>query len=332
MKKALFSLLLSGVFLLANNILAGAEVSKLQITCFPEATIFIDGQAAMLGQTKELEIIVDVGTHLVTAEATGYLDEEANIEIFPNSITELQLALVKADQDRSQMASIPGGEFKMGVDQKRVKWMRKNIGGTGDDYKASVPKHMVNLKPFKIDNYEVSNRRYEKFIKATKRKAPRHWRGNTYRRKQEDYPVVNVSWPDAAAYCKWAGKRLPTEAEWNTAAAGKKGLLFPWGRKFRDIRANTARERYRALTITGRYEKGVSAFGCYDMAGNVWEWTASIFKPYPGSALSDNEVEQNMRVVRGGSFKEKPFMTTTVYRKKLKADGIYKDVGFRCAR
>lgn len=332
MRKFGFCLLFGGVFLLTNVLSVNAEVGKLKITCFPEAFIFIDGQAAMLGTTKKFEIVVDTGQHAVTAEAGGYLLDEAKTEVFANSTTTLNLSLVRANQNRSEMASIPGGEYKIGLDAKRIKWVKKNIGGSEDDFKASVPKHTVKLKAFGIDKYEVTNQQYEKFIRAKNHQAPKGWRGDTYRKGQDDYPVVNVSWADAAAYCKWKGKRLPTETEWETAAAGVKGLLFPWGRKFKAIRANTLKERFRALTITGRYEKGMSKFDCYDMAGNVWEWTAGTYQAYPGSSLSLGEAEQNMRVVRGGSFKVKPFMVTTVYRKGLKADGIYADVGFRCAR
>ncbi len=332
MKKYLFYVLISGVLLQVGIISARAEVGKLKISCIPEAYIFIDGQTAYLGTKAKLEIHVDVGKHVVTAEASGYMQEQAKVEVFADSTTELNLSLVEADQDRSQMAAIPAGNYKIGIDQKRIKWITKHIGGTKKDYTASVPKHTVNLKAYRIDKYEVTNSQYKKFIGATRHQAPQHWRGDTYRKNQGDYPVTHVSWNDAAAYCKWAGKRLPTEAEWEVAASGKKGLVFPWGRKFREAWTNTERERFRATTITGRYAKGTSKFDCYDMAGNVAEWTADTYKPYPGSTLSVADADQNLRIVRGGSFKSKPFMTTTVYRNKLKVDGIYKDVGFRCAR
>ncbi len=333
MKNFLAGWLIGGMFLLIGNSIARAEVGKLIIKCIPEAYIFIDGQAAHLATTKKLKINIDVGKHVIIAETSGYLQETANIEIFAGAVAEVNLSLVRADQDRSRMVSIPADEYSMGIDQKRIKWILKNIGGSEKDYLASVPKHTVKLKAFRIDKYEVTNSRYKKFIKAAHHPAPRHWRGGAYRRNQDDYPVVNVSWSDAAAYCKWAKKRLPTEAEWEIAASGgKKSFYFPWGRKFRGAWTNTKGERFNAPTITGRYEKGISKFDCYDMAGNVWEWTADKYKPYPGSALSVEAADQNLRVARGGSFKSKPFMATTIYRKKLKADGIYDDVGFRCAR
>ncbi len=332
MRRFWFCVLFGVGFLSASVLNVYAQVGKLKITCFPEALIFIDGQAALLGTTKKFEITVDAGPHTVTAEAPDYLMDEAKVDVYPDSRTTLHLSLVRADQDRSEMAAIPQGEYKIGLAAKRIKWVKKNIGGSEDDFKASVPKHTVKVKAFRIDKYEVTNKQYEKFIRAKNHKAPKGWRGDTYRRGQDDYPVVNVSWSDAAAYCKWKGKRLPTEAEWEIAAAGVKGLVFPWGRKFKQAYANTVEERFRSPTITGRYEKGVSKFDCYDMAGNVWEWTAGTYKPYPGSSLNMSEVEQNMRVVRGGSFKDKPFINTTVYRKGLKADGIFVNVGFRCAR
>jgi formylglycine-generating enzyme required for sulfatase activity len=219
----------------------------------------------------------------------------------------------------------------MGINQGRIGWIVKNIGGYEKDFKASVPRHSVKLKAFKIDKYEVTNRQYKKFVLAKNRLAPKHWRGGNYPQGQDDYPVVNVSWHDADAYCKWAGKRLPTEAEWEKVASSGEKFIYPWGRKFKHDRANTKEERFNAPTITGRYEKGVTKkFDCYDMAGNVSEWTASLYQPYADS--SGYQVDQNMRVVRGGSFKDKPFMATTIYRTKLKADAVYNNVGFRCVR
>ncbi len=331
MKKIFVSLFLCGVFLMSNSISAFAAVGKLKITCYPAAYIFIDGQAALLGSTtKKLEIVVDVGKHVITAEVSDYEMEEAKIEIFAHRTLEINLVLVKKGQNRDEMVSISDGILEMGIDEKRIGWLCKNIGGCANDYKASTPRHDVKLKAYKIDAYEVTNKQYKKFIDATKQKAPKGWRrGNNYRKNQGDYPVVNVSWSDAAAYCKWAGKRLPTEAEWEYAATAGKSFYYPWGKKFRIGRANTMRERFQAPTITGRYEKGVSKFGCYDMSGNVWEWTANLYKSYSGDGGAKDE---NMRVVRGGSYEEQPFMTTTVYRHKLKAKKTYPNVGFRCVK
>jgi formylglycine-generating enzyme required for sulfatase activity len=330
-RKNYFCLLLGAAYLLGNHISARAEVGLLKVNCLPEAYIFIDGQSAFLGTTKKLEISIEAGKHTLTAEATGYLSDMAKIEILPDQTLEMNLVLVKADQDRTQMVQIPEGKFKFGIDADRIGWVTKNIGGSEADFKPSVPQQNIKLKSFYIDKYEVTNYQYKKFVTARNYPAPKHWRGKDYPREQDDYPVVNVSWHDAEAYCKWAGKRLPDEQEWEKAASGGNAFIFPWGRKFRDDRANTVKERFGAPTITGRYEKGVSKnYGCYDMAGNVWEWTTSFYKPY--TAASDDGVDKSMRVVRGGSFKEQPFMSTSIYRKPLKADGVYNNVGFRCIR
>jgi len=307
-------------------------VGRLKLTGEPKAVVYIDDQTAVLKEFRKVDIVVEEGRHKVTVEAAGHEVEVLKVDIVPGEVKKLHVTLCPAGQNRDQMVKIPGGTLEMGLDEKRVVWLCKKKGSDCiSAYKSAVPKHDVPLKPFSIDKYEVTNRQYKKFISATGHKPPKHWRRGEYPRGKDDYPVVNVSWEDAKAYCQWAGKRLPTEAEWEYAARASKGFIYPWGQKFRIGRANVAGSLYRGLTITGRYAKGASRFGCLDMSGNVWEWTASRFIPYPGSGLEPPS-EKNLYVIRGGSYKTRPYLATAVYRQKLPADSVREDLGFRCAR
>jgi serine/threonine-protein kinase len=215
------------------------------------------------------------------------------------------------------MISIPGGEFMMG---------RKD----GNDYEK--PAHPENVAPFYLDATEVTNEQYQQFVDATRRQAPIHWKNGRYPDGEATRPVVNVSWDDANAYAKWAGKRLPTEEEWEYAARGTDGRLYPYGDKWRPQLSNAAEDSYGAARPVRSYPDGRSPFGIYDMAGNVLEWTASDFKLYPGSKLPANDPNAGRKVLRGGAFNAyAEYQTATdrfFYPPSTKADFI----GFRCAK
>jgi serine/threonine-protein kinase len=215
------------------------------------------------------------------------------------------------------MISVPGGEFMMG---------RKD----GNDYEKPV--HPENVAPFYLDATEVTNEQYQQFIDATRRQAPIHWKNGRYPDGEATRPVVNVSWDDANAYAKWAGKRLPTEEEWEYAARGTDGRLYPYGNEWRPQYSNAAEDNYGAARPVRSYPDGRSPFGIYDMAGNVLEWTASDFKLYPGSKLPANDPNAGRKVLRGGAFNAPAkYQTATdrfFYPPSTKADFI----GFRCAK
>ncbi len=182
------------------------------------------------------------------------------------------------------MVRVPAGEFTMGSDG----WWPK-----------SQPAHKRNLKGFYIDKYEVTNARYKSFVDATGRRPPKHWIDGLIPQGRPDHPVVNVSWYDAYEFCKWEGKRLPTEPEWEKAARGTDARDFPWGKKFSKDKANTPQYGHGDTLPVGSFEAGKSPYGAYDMAGNAFEWTDDWFKPYPGSKHKD---ENAGKTLRGGSW------------------------------
>jgi formylglycine-generating enzyme required for sulfatase activity len=190
--------------------------------------------------------------------------------------------------DRS-MVRVPAGEFIMGSQAGR------------DDER---PAHRVYLDAYELDRYEVTNAQYRRFLLATGGRPPRYWAGLAYPAGQADYPVVGVSWDDADAYCRWAGKRLPTEAEWENACRGTAGRVYPWGDRWEPGRANVAAKGQRpdaagqnaageavweatwarltlppgsagpTLRPVGSHPDGASPYGILDMAGNASEWVA----------------------------------------------------------
>jgi len=320
-------------FFLASAPAAQAKLEQLQIKCTPAAFLLVDGQAVAPKPLKTVKIGVETGKHVVSGYNVGYMEEDWVVRIRPGQVNSIEIVLVKSGQNRDEMVRIAGGVLEMGVPAKRVGWMVKRLKAKPKDFFDQQPRHEVKVKPFYIDKYEVTNRQYAKFVKATKHRAPKHWKYGEPSKKKGDYPVVNVSWEDAAAYAKWAGKRLPSEVEWEMAARDGTRHIFPWGQVFRQNRTNIRGSGFNAASITGRYEKGQSHNDCYDFSGNVAEWTATWYAAYPGHKLSDPAAgSKTHRVVRGGSWKSRPHQATTVARDKLPPDTAVDYVGFRCVK
>jgi formylglycine-generating enzyme required for sulfatase activity len=215
--------------------------------------------------------------------------------------------------------------------------------GRDDSDEIESPEHTIQLAPFYIDRTEVSNAEYKKFIDATSYNPPSNWVNRTYPEGRGAYPVTGVTWEDAANYAAWAGKRLPTESEWEAAARGKNGLKYPWGNVWASNRANIGKENdsppineYSDLIKeVGSYPQGASPVGALDMIGNVWEWTASRLEPYPGSTTampgSVKGSPESYRVMRGGAYDGNNSHNSS-YRGFLEADQPFPKVGFRCVK
>jgi serine/threonine-protein kinase len=191
----------------------------------------------------------------------------------------------------------------------------------------SKPRHSVEVKPFFIDIYEVTCEDYKKFVDSG-HVAPKTWVNGDYPAGSAKHPVTSVSWEDAVAYAQWAGKRLPTEEEWEFAARGKRGLLYPWGNKWKPGCANADNTR-SGLSDVGSYECA-SPFGVQDLIGNAWEWTASNWIAYPGGRLA-NQPSGPQKVIRGGTWESRPEeAATATYRVGFGEPGD--QTGFRCAK
>jgi serine/threonine-protein kinase len=220
------------------------------------------------------------------------------------------------------MTLIMGGMFNMGTDDPKLKADPK--------FAACEPAHPVTVKSFLLDKKEVTNEQYASFIRATGNAPPSTWINGMYPPRESQLPVSNVSWYDAAKYAQWAGKRLPTEAEWEYAARGTDGRIYPWGNDWSSQRANSGEEQSHKPVAVGSYLAGQSPFGILDMAGNVSEWVQDDFKPYPGSHAGKQP--EGLKVYKGGSYAVSKGDQVTFARWSDFPNSVYPYLGFRCAK
>ena len=266
-----------------------------------------------------------------------------------------------AGQDGAPMVLIAEGPF-----------LRGSAEGQGDPDER--PQRTITLSAFYMDRYEVTNRRYQAFLQATNHRVPEHccdssynlWKGTEIARKLLDHPVVNVDWHDAAAYCAWAGKRLPTEAEWEKAARGIDAREYPWGNQLDRMRANgvsywsgtdfgspeeakawwgsengsavvVAKGVQGILTVpVTELEKGATPTGLMHMAGNVWEWTADWYDPKAYENLEERNPkgpgDGEFKIHRGGSWLNHRGLLRSAVRDGSRPAMRNHGTGFRCAK
>jgi len=200
------------------------------------------------------------------------------------------------EKDGSELVLIPAGEFTMG-----------STAGEGND--GEQPRHRVFLDAYYIGKYEVTNEQFARFINATGYNADGNLEACRNPNKA-NYPVVYVSWKDAAAYCRWANLRLPTEAEWEKAARGTDGRKYPWGNRWDDSRCNYD-SNSRGIRPVGSCPGGASPYAAMDMVGNAWEWCADWYGGYSGSRKSNPRGPWfgSVRVLRGGSWSDAGYRT-----------------------
>jgi serine/threonine-protein kinase len=228
-----------------------------------------------------------------------------------------------------EMVYVPDGTFEMGS--------AEDDPSAGKDEK---PPHQVTLDTFWIDRYEVSNAQYTRCVETGACQASRLADTTAY--NGAGYPVVGVSWGDAADYCEWVGGRLPTEAEWEYAARGPEGYIYPWGDTFDGTRVNfcdtncpatwkdeSYDDGYEWTAPVGNYPSGASWVGAEDMAGNVSEWVNDWYDGYPGTYHSDR-FGTTYRVLRGGSSDKYEGHVRAATRGAYLPDSRNFNVGFRC--
>ena len=243
------------------------------------------------------------------------IDDNRDFSIFESAVGD----------DGREMILIPEGVFTRGADS----------GGFDEK-----PQQEIYLDAFYVDKYEVTVESYNKFRRAANYAEPAvpFFQGDHAILQTPNYPVVGVSWLDAVNFCKWAGKRLLTEAEWEKAARGTHGLVYPWGNKVLPKRANFAgkADGFEFMAPVGSFPMGRSVYGVHDMSGNVSEWVADWYDQFyyqtaplmnpPGFDKSKN------RVFRGGSWDSRTVDIRS--SKRFAATPGRKDavVGFRCGR
>jgi Uncharacterized conserved protein len=245
------------------------------------------------------------------------------------------------------MIEIPAGEFLMGTSDENIKLLQLRESDWAYEWSdnelfiAEQPQHSIFLSAFEIAKYPVTNADYHRFIWDVGHRLPRDWTGFTFREDTESHPVVGVSKIDAEAYIDWLKQKtgmkfkLPTEAEWERAARGNDARIYPWGNTFDPWRCNTAESVKKGTTPVGFYSPGGdSTCEAADMVGNVWEWTQSLFVPYPYIPNSSKEdiKARGRYVVRGGAWYYTRKLARCTAREGILADHLSPSIGFRLAR
>jgi formylglycine-generating enzyme required for sulfatase activity len=273
---------------------------------------------------KDKQQATKLRTRIELAQALGYLGDKR--------------------LEKDDMVFVPRGEFYMGY----------------DFFPADRPARRVLVEDFYIDKYPVTNMQFQAFLEAggyqnpqywtpagwewvqsEQRKHPKYW--NDPRFNFPNYPVVGVSWYEAAAYAKWVGKRLPSEQEWEKAARGTKydpitkrlsGPGWAWGNEFRSDYLNCAEgeDPVGAPTPVGIYPAGSSPYGVYDMCGNVSEWTGDWYGPYPNSTFRDSHFGESFKVRRGGGWAADQDFVRCTCRIESSPTSDFAVIGFRCCK
>lgn len=215
------------------------------------------------------------------------------------------------------MVLIPGGSFIM---------------GSNDPLYTSSPERRVKLRSFYLDKYEVTNFQYLAFVQKKNHRLPISWKTGIFDSSLKDSPIVGISWQDAKLYCQFVKKRLPTESEWERAIRGSKGRKYPWkGPTLSSSFVITKESNQRRPSPVTLQNRDITPEGAYHLAGNVREFVADIYRPYPGSSITE-DFPNNERVVRGSSWAFTFYEAVGYYRGHTNWKLAWPDVGFRCAK
>jgi formylglycine-generating enzyme required for sulfatase activity len=250
---------------------------------------------------------------------------------------------------------IPAGEFLIGSDPEKDRHHQPD----------ELPQHKLRITDFYIMKYPVTNAEYRMFVEATEHRAPLFWPDGVFPQDLSDHPVVGVSFHDTLAFCRWAREatglalRLPSEPEWEKAARGEKGRVYPWGNEWDGSLCNTRESKIGSTTPVGKYSPGGdSPYGVAEMAGNVQNWISSLYGAYPYDPNDGREllvynldpgeilpkvhetgctsIPQSMEagldksMIRGASWRESKYQTRCAYRSWAAPMHRSDDTGFRC--
>ena len=258
------------------------------------------------------------------------------------------------------MVLVPAGKVMLGNTKDQLKAVAERYKLDLRDRDELVNGELIGkrdqaipLDAFYMDEHELSNQAYAAFTKATGYKTPEFWEGEEPKDELLNLPVVSVRYIDAAAYAKWAGKRIPTEAEWERGARGDDTRIFPWGDDWDERQAlfnagqkkkargakvnnncNSIEAQQGSPVEVGKYKDGASPFGVYDMAGNVWEWTSSWIGLHPGLPPNQDSPVNGAygRVVKGGSFMNSKKVQRSTVRMFFDPGESQDALGFRCVK
>lgn len=242
------------------------------------------------------------------------------------------------------MVYIPPGPFVFGTNKKDETAEALSLGIPKPWYADETPQQKIFLKEFYIDRYEVTQKRYKKYVDALNAASPPNWEKNNFPEGKDNEPVTHVNWYDAANFCQWAKKKLPTEKLWERAARGKDGSEYPWGNTFQEGWANLSDRAgsKNAPTTVGSFPKSISPEGVHDLVGNVWEWIEDDYQPYKGSTYQSEYYQSGLKILRGHSASDIGHFPGAMYKQAIQlfarsgyrqysnADEPQTDVGFRC--
>jgi formylglycine-generating enzyme required for sulfatase activity len=245
--------------------------------------------------------------------------------VVPPQILDIGSTMI-SEKDGMVMVHVPAGEFTMG-----------SISNSDEQ-----PEHQVYLDAFWVDQTEVINAMYAQCVEdgdCTPPDSVKSYTHESYYGNSEfdNYPVIYVDWNQANEYCSWAGRRLPTEAEWEKAARGTDGRAYPWGENISCDYANYSDGNKYCVGDTsavGSYLDGASPYGALDMTGNAWEWVSSLYQDYPYDATDGREdlMASGSRVLRGGSwFNFNIYLLRSAYRLRIDPSNTLNNIGFRCS-
>lgn len=258
------------------------------------------------------------------------------ILLLPGIMVLLLSCSQKTVKEIEGMVYIPAGEFIIGSNDKDTNALAKEFGAKHlTFFENEKPVRKLFLDKFYIDKFEITHEEYKLFVTKSGHTPPTHWKKGMYGAGKDRHPVINVSWHDADAYCRWADKRLSTEEEWEKASRGPNGNKYPWGNEYDEKKANLGKG---STVPVGSMPEDKSYFGVYDMGGNVMEWTNSWYEPYPGSTFQSKDFGRKDRVLKGGygsvvgHYNLSSFYSRGSFRNYFPPAGKGIDVGFRCSK